>query len=94
VASGLRALITGAAAEALRLKAAREAVVEERRAAAAERAELLRLRAEVAALGGAGGSATAAAGAGGGGGKAWGRATGQTGQARLSRFAAEQILVT
>jgi colicin import membrane protein len=37
VASGLRALITGAAAERRRLEAAREAAVEERRAAAAER---------------------------------------------------------
>jgi uncharacterized protein len=82
VASGLRALITGAAAERRRLEAAREAMVEERRAAAvereaaaqerraaaAERAELLRLRAEVAALAGGGGAATAAEGAGGGGG--------------------------
>jgi ankyrin repeat protein len=65
VASGLRTLITGAAAEARRLEAARVAAALERRAAEAERAELLRLRAEVAALGG-GGAAIAAEGAGAG----------------------------
>jgi hypothetical protein len=44
VASGLRALITGAAAEARRLEAARAASAEERRAAAAEREALARER--------------------------------------------------
>jgi hypothetical protein len=44
VASGLRALITGAAAEARRLEAARAALEEERRAAAAEREALAQER--------------------------------------------------
>jgi hypothetical protein len=68
VASGVRSLITGAAAEARRLEAARVAAAQERRAAAAQCVELLRLRAEVATLAGGGGAAIAAEGAGGGGG--------------------------
>jgi ankyrin repeat protein len=49
VASGLRALITGAAAEARRLEAARAALAEERRAAAAEREAFARERLAAAA---------------------------------------------
>jgi uncharacterized protein len=70
VASGLHALVTGAAAEARRLEAARAVAAAESaaaaaamEAAAAERAELLRLRAEVAALQEASRAAAAAAGA-------------------------------